>query len=268
MAWINREVIVLESGQSLSFDNIFPIKILYPLVLMSDSTVYNICCGKFVTMSDGTKTSNVSDIIHAWINGRESNQRKLITYLKIENNIYFVEKTSVYDNIFSSNKMITEINCITINNKFSTYTCIYTENNTIMVKNFLVYTSIDDDCQHIQTNVIGDTLEIYLLKNNNIKIYHFDMTTNLFDTKKIYETDINVHKNLRNYLIGLDGSLYRIDISTDYNQTMIVPIETTYKIYDIVPMNDIPNNMLLSTIDQEILKYDCKNNVIVPLGCN
>jgi hypothetical protein len=129
-----------------------------------------------------------------------------------------------------------------------------------------VHTLIDIDCQHIQTNVIGNTLEIYLLKNNNINIYHFYMTTNLFDTKNIYKIDINIHKNLRNYLIGSDGQLYHIDIGTNYNQTTIIPIETTYKIYDIVRMDDILNNMLLTTIDQEILKYDCKNNEITPLG--
>jgi hypothetical protein len=87
-------------------------------------------------LCDGTKISNVDDIICAWINGRENNQRKIATYVKIENDIHFIENTSMYDNIFSSNKIVTEINIIYINGKISVDTCIYTINNTIMVKNF------------------------------------------------------------------------------------------------------------------------------------
>jgi hypothetical protein len=48
MAWINCDNIVLENDCELYFDDIFPVKILYPMVLMSNSTVYNISCNNFV----------------------------------------------------------------------------------------------------------------------------------------------------------------------------------------------------------------------------
>lgn len=228
------------------------------MVLMSDSTVYNVSTNTFITGKDGTKVSNVDNIIYAWSIGN------LIpfVYLEIENNTYITNNNIIASSPFSENKLIREIYFLFVDNQISSEKIIYENDNTVMIKNFSIHTLIDIDCQHIETNIIDNILEIYLLKNDNIILYHFDTATNTFVVKKIYSTNNNIYKNVRNYLIGLNGSLHRVDICTNYEQTTITEIKTAHKICDIM----ITNNILLTTHDGEILKYDRKNNVIRSLG--
>lgn len=259
MAWISNGCVALENGASIHFDEIFPVKIIYPMVLMSNSTVYNLILNAFVTENNGTKVNNINNIIYAWC----TRIHKPFVCLKIENNTYIIHNDNTISDPFSENKMIEEINFLIVDGNISDNMIIYTSDNMIMIKNSFVHTLIDIDCQHIQTNIIGNILEIYLLKNNDIILYHFDIATNICEAKKKYILGFDVYKTVNNYLIGHDGSVYRVDINcVDNEQITVLEMETTYKIRDIM----MTDNILLITFDHKILKYDRKKKEIMLLG--
>lgn len=249
MAWINNNAIVLECGRILSFDNIFPIKILYPLVLMSDSTVYNIYNHSFILTKNDTKVKNVNDILYSCM---DEFQEQIFNILKIKNSMYCVN----YIGHITSLESTKNIHFIIYDDII-----VYTEKNVVIVggKAVSTYTAIDIDCQHIQTNMLHNSLEIYLLKNNNVILYHFDIFTNEYHIKKTYNININIFKLIKDYFIGNDGSFYYIDVAVNYKRTAITKIHTTYRICDIMVADIHLKHILLLTFNHEILKYNCHN---------
>lgn len=263
MAFISNNEIILENGQKILFDDIFPVKILYPCALMSNATVYNLVRKQFVKTRDNLNVSNVCDIFSGYINGNSQHigSRKIGVVIKLSNdNIYSLDGSK---NIVSGGcfpyKNVSEINCLVFDNVIKKDTYIYTHtNNTIYVKNGNNTTIIDNNCIHIQTNVVANTnynlLEICLIKNNNIKIYHYWIDTCIVTLKQKFVTGINIHKSIRNYLIDIDGFFYRINI-VSYANFAITKIETKYKFYDVIMADYCCSSFLLQCFDQTIIKY-------------
>lgn len=272
MACISDGTIVLENGQTVSFEGIHPVRILYPCVLMDNSTVYNLVLEKFIMTADGKYVDNIIDIFYSYINGSTVyNQQHMVIFIKLKNGILHCLQQHfniMNDHHFYSGKQnINQVNALKHNGRLLSQIIIYTIDDKVVVKNYSKRTVIDNNCCHIVTNVSDNMLEILLLKNNKIKVYSFDLTTNLFVLKKKISVGFNVHKIVRQYLIDADGQLYFIAVP-NYDQVTITVIETEYKICDMMPIDYTLDNFLLLSLDGEVIKYERISNKMTVLNVN
>lgn len=267
MALISDGAILLENGQTVRFESIHPVKILYPFVLMDDLTVFNLIYEKFITTDDGKCVDNTNDIFYSHIYGC-TGKSCIAFFVKLKNDtIHFLNHNS---NIISSNYFYEGKQ--NINNIYAlhdgillTKILIYTSDDKLILKNYLERIIIDDNCSHIVTNISDSWLEISLLKNDNIKVYTIDLDTNLLVLKKEIGLDFNVHKIFRQYLIDMSGKLYFVDIP-NYKQISITEIKTEYKICDMMPIDYSLDSFLLLSWDGKIIRYNSINNEMLILN--
>lgn len=259
MAYISDGAIVTENGNRIYFENIYPIKICYPFALMSDQTVYN--C--FTAGLD--KNFKINDIFYCYGNDYHNNHNKVTCIAKIDSNCYHLDyrKYKMPSTVFSTNMNITEVNVINCSNII-----IYTEDDIIKIRDDTRLASLDENCQILQMNKKGESLIIYLLKNNRIKIYNYvihDTIANLIQTT---DTRININKNIRNYFIDHDGLLYVlvIDDNAPFSVTIKV-IATEYRFCDMNISCILLKKFLLLTFDGTVVSYDGSNTFTVIDRC-
>jgi hypothetical protein len=267
MACINDGAIVLQNGAVINFEGIFPVKILYPYVLMDNSTVYNLIYNKFIVDTDGKYVDNIIDIFYSYINGLYRKQCMAI-FIKFKNGTLkcLTHGSSIISDhhFYTGIRNINSVNALhngTLISKIIIYMC----DDELIVENYSKHTIVDDNCCHIVTNISDHLLEISLLKNNNIKVYSFDLTTNLFVLKKEINVGFNVHKIVRQYLIDTNGRLYFVAVP-NYQQVTITLIETEYKICDMMPIDYSLNKFLLLSCDGKIIRYNSVSNKMIALN--
>lgn len=254
MAFISDGSIVLECGRVISFENIFPIKIVWPYALMSDYTAYNIIEDTNMRSGSGTR-AKIDDIFYICIDGCD---QKLMCYAKINVCAYFVNSSInlVSSECFYHKRNITSMNLVKKSD--GDYTSIFSDDKVVLVENNSVFSALDKNCKYIHTNITGHVLQIYLLKKRCIKIYDLCIDTNIVTLKQTINMHVIVNKCIKHYFIDDDGLLYVIVID-DNGGVGINKIETEYRFYDINPTDLMLDKFLLLTFDNIVVSYGGNN---------
>lgn len=268
MAFIKDNKVVLKSGENIIFDDVYPIKIIWPVVLMSNrTTVYNCITCDYVVLSGD---SMINDIFYCYGEKLDDTDNKIGIFIIVNNSIHFLkfQKNSIasvdYAKIifpcgyeYDQNTVITELIFL----KDPANIIIYSANNAMYIKNCSNHTVIDKNCGYILSDKVDGILKIYLLKNNHIRVYSYDIGANLVKLKQEIPTHIDVNKNIRSHMIDHSGLLHCINI--DDNQIVINKIKTEYRFYDITISNLQANKFLLLTFDDAVISYDGCNTFVM-----
>lgn len=268
MAFIKDNTVVLENGENIVFDYLYPIKIIWPFALMCDHlTVYNCIDRKYVVSPENLV---IDDIFYVYVEGCDENENKIAILVTMNNSLRLLKfignsiSSHDYAKMILSgsdncdqNTIITQVIVLKNDNNI----IIYVANNILYIKNNLHHTIIDKKCCHIRTDKVGCLLEIYLLKNSCIKMYGYDTNTNLVTLKQKIPIHININKNIRSHIIDHSGLLYCVNINN--NEIVIKKIETEYRFCDISIANMEANRFLLLTFDNAVISYDGNNRFTV-----
>lgn len=253
MAYIKSGAIILKGGRQVVFDDIYPIKISYPFVLMSNYSLYNLLISNFIKLDDDYKIDDIYTAYHC------DAVSVVLCLIKTGDDKYiFINCTcGVMSKTILSYGKIDDVNIVGPTGKI----VIYTVGNTIKIKNYSSYNTICASnyyCKCIKITQHVDLLKIYLFDNNHVKQYDYELNTNIVTLVQEIDTKVNIYTNIKNYIIDENGLLYHVAIND--NAIDINNIVTEYRFCDMIIADTIVSHtsihLLLLDYNQFIISFD------------